>query len=383
MSPSDIHEQAVAAIQETLSGALGQALLVDMKCNECPDDHTYDLVRSVCTIVASPRIDGIFPDVVCYDDRGRPISFIEVVLSNEPSEQVRLYAVKHKIGLYEVHLKKVPIQPWEQIEKRKARREAQEALAVKRRLEDLRAGKIRVDEHNQLCQRPRCDDCEAPLPERTISISVKNCWKCEGAVTVATGAISGDRWGGESLYPSTFTTAEREFAEAHGAILQRRFSATLRAKDVCNVCPHCDQIQGNWYLYVDPYHDRYMIQKMERKAYGPCDRCAERTCPTHGEFHVYDDDSTCPDCRIEAEQVFCRVVDGRQCFYPDECADIGCYFTRGQGELDESGKLVVVHEGFPDGEFTGCGMDRRKLDQDVAASTDPDEVTCADCLRGR
>ena len=382
MAPSDIHEQAVTAIQEALNAALGQSLLVDMECNECPDGHAYDLVKNVSTLAASPRIGGIFPDLVCYDGHGRPVTFVEVVLTNEPSEQVRLYAVKHGINLYEVHLKKLSDQPGDQVEKRKARREAQEALAVKRRLQDLDAGKIRVDEHNQLCQRPRCDDCRAPLPERTISISVKNCWKCEAPVTVATGALSGTRWSG-GLPPSAFTKAEREFAEANGAILQRRFSATQRAKDVCNVCPLCDQIQGNWYLYIDPYHDRYMIQKTDRKTYGPCDRCAERTCPTHGEYYVYGDDSTCPDCRTEAERVHCRVVADRECFYPEQCADKGCYFTRGQEEQEEPHKVAVVHEGFPDGGFTGCGIDRRKLDRDVAASTDRLEVTCELCLRAR
>lgn len=382
MSPSDIHEQAIMAVQEALSGAVGQYLLVEMNCNECPDDHTYDLVQNVATIEASPHLGGIYPDLVCYDLHGEPVTFVEVVLTNEPSEQVRQYAVKHGINLYEVHLKKVAAQSWERVEKRKARREAQEALAVKRRLQDLGAGKIRIDEHNQLCLRPRCDDCEAPLPERTILISVTNCWKCEASVTAATGAISGSRWGDGGLEPSSFTKAEQEFAASHGAILQRRFSATLGAKDVYNVCPQCDRIQGNWYFYADPYHDRYMIQKAERKAYGPCDRCAERTCPTHGEYHVYDDDSTCPDCRIEAERVFCRVVEGRECFYPDECAGLGCYFTRGQQERRKLDSLAVVHEGFPDGQFTGCGMDRRKLDRDVVASTDRDEVTCEDCLRG-
>ena len=383
MSPSDIHEQAVAAIQDALNAALGQSLLVDVECNECPDDHTYDLVKDVAAITASPRIGGISPDLVCYDGQGQPVTFFEVVFTNEPSEKVRHYAIKHGINLYEVHLKRVSAQPWEQVEKRKARREAQEALALKGRLQDLDAGKIRIDEHNQLCQRPRCDDCRAPLPQRTISISVKNCWKCEAPVTVATGAISGTRWGGSSLEPSAFTKAERDFAAAQGAILQERFSATQRAKDICNVCPQCDQIQGNWYFYADPYHERYMIQKTERKAYGPCDRCAERTCPTHGEYHVYDDDSTCPGCRAEAERVSCRVVIGRECFYPEECTDKGCYFTRGQEEQEEPDGLAVVHEGFPEGEFTACGIDRRELGRDVRASTDRFDVTCEPCLRAR
>lgn len=39
----------------------------------------------------------------------------------------------------------------------------------------------------------------------------------------------------------------------------------------------------------------------------------------------------------------------------------------------------IVHEGFPDGTFTRCGIDRRTLEVDVVATMQRDNITCRDC----
>ena len=90
--------------------------------------------------------------------------------------------------------------------------------------------------------------------------------------------------------------------------------------------PGCDRIQGNWFLYMDPFHDRFNLFRTERQEYGPCDKCATRYCMTHGEY--LDDRGTdqCPSCLEEAERVMCPNNPDQECFYPDRCQQGGCYF---------------------------------------------------------
>ena len=140
-------------------------------------------------------------------------------------------------------------------------------------------------------------------------------------VNVATGEKDG---GG--LEQDYFTTEEIEFARENGVTLERRFSATVRAKYLANVYTNCNQIQGNWFLYMDRYHDRFNLRNIESEAYGPCDRCAERYCPTHGEYMDYRGAVDCPACVEEAGRVMCPNNPDRECFYPDRCEEGGCYF---------------------------------------------------------
>ena len=96
--------------------------------------------------------------------------------------------------------------------------------------------------------------------------------------------------------------------------LERRFSATAREKYLANVCTGCDQIQGNWFLYVDPFHDRFNLLRTERQDYGPCDKCATYCCLTHGEYLDYAGTNQCPACLEEAERVMCPNNPDRECF---------------------------------------------------------------------
>jgi hypothetical protein len=211
----------------------------------------------------------------------------------------------------------------EMIEGRKRQPTLDKALVIKSRLEDIRSGHLHVDGHNLLCQRPRCSNCREPLPRRTISIRTTDCWKCGKNVKVAVGSKDS-----EDLYPSDFTSTEREFVRQQDVLLQVRYSATAKERYLANVCGNCDQIQGNWFLYDDPHHDRFMLHTTERSEYGPCDACAEHFCHSHGKYYDYGGDSNCPTCRYEAECTPCRHDEARECFYPDTCRAQGCYFLR-------------------------------------------------------
>lgn len=286
-------------------------------CNECSETLSVDLLDRVSIVRREKYVGTVCPDISLLDDNGTPIRFIEVVDSHSPERNVHEYALANGIDVFELHLRA----PREFIGTRK-NRALDASLAIKARLQEIADGEIRVDTHTLLCQRPKCDECGGRLPLRTIAINTKDCWKCGQAVNVAVGSKDD-----HNLEPGSFTEEEIAFARSNGVILERRFSAMVMAKYLANVCPHCDQIQGNWFLYMDPFHDRYNIHRTSREAYGPCDACATFFCRTHWEYIDYGKAGQCPACLEEAARVMCPNNPSRECFVPDKCEATGCYFV--------------------------------------------------------
>ena len=318
--PGTLHEQALDTLQKRIEGALGKELIAQVNCKEYHETHSFDLVRDVASVRRNLTLPGCRPDLVLLNEEGEVLSLVEVVVSHAPERNVHRYAIEHGLQIVEFHL---PPPQETDYWGRKTRKTSDEAVLIKRALENFRSGPLLVDDHNLLCQRPRCDS-NHPLPLRTVHVQVKDCWKCDKALKVAVG-IKDE----EHLYPDDFTPDEREFAQQNGVILQTRFSATARQRYLANVCGECDQIQGQFYLFMDPYHDEYRYGVVERKEYGPCDECARRYCqiPDHGEY-IDHEDRGCPVCRYLAESVMCHHRQDRECFYPDTCQEQGCYFER-------------------------------------------------------
>ena len=295
---------------------MGRSLPATAMCNECREELSINLVENAATVERNKSVGTVRPDLSAFDVEGNPIRFIEIVDKHTPESNVHEFAVDNNIEVVEFHLN---VQREFVGDRRNRALDA--SLTVKARLEDLAAKRLDIDAHNLLCQRPKCEVCSTPLPLRTIVVSVKDCWKCDQNVSVAIGDKDG-----QALEQDDFTNDELAFARAHGVTLERRFSATVGAKYLANVCTSCDQIQGNWYLYQDPFHDRYNLPKAEKRAYGPCDKCATRICLTHGDFLDYDGNRECPRCVEEAERVMCPHNPERECFFPNKCNEGGCYF---------------------------------------------------------
>ena len=286
----------------------------------CGQLLSVDLVEGANRVQRNKNVGPVRPDLSIFDSTNRPIRFIEIVDSHKPQSNVHEYALENKIDVFELHLNAE-----KEFVGRRRNRALDASLTAKARLKDLEAKRLTIDSHTLLCQRPKCEDCSSSLPLRTIAISMKGCWNCSQNILVAVGHKDGSE-----LEQDFFTDEELEFASGNGVILERRFSSTVEAKYLANVCPHCDQIQGNWYLYKDPFHDRFNLHQTEREAYGPCDNCSARMCFTHGEYFDYAGKMQCPDCVREAEKTMCPKVPERQCFYPDKCQKIGCYFQSQQ-----------------------------------------------------
>ena len=319
--PGTLHEQGVDILYNHLEAALGRELLATAKCNECPDEIAIDLMQNADRIMRGQSVGPVVPDLALLDGNGRPTTFVEVVVTHAPDRNVHRYAIENSIRVVEFHLNATADPSPARRERGKA---LSEALAIKASLRDLREGRLRVDAHNLLCERPRCEDCQTPRPLRTVVILEKDCWKCHKATRVAVGSRDS-----EHLYPAHFTDLELAFARDHGVILDVRYSATRQERYLANVCSACDQIQGDWFLYQDPFHDSYRIAIDEREGFeGPCESCSQRDCSLHGAFRDYEADGECPTCLDAARVRLCPNREGRDCYYPATCHEQGCYFTR-------------------------------------------------------
>ena len=277
---------------------------------------------------------AVRPDISLLDEMGKPVRFMEVVDSHAPEETVHEQALHDGTEVVEIHLR-----AGRKFTGRRRNKALDVSLTVKARIQELAAGRIVIDTHNLLCSRPMCKECGTPLPLRTVTISTTDCWKCGQNVNVATGNKDG-----EGLEQDYFTTEEIAFAQENRVTLERRFSSTVGGKYLANVCTECDQIQGNWFLYMDPFHDRFNLHKAERQVYRPCDQCATRYCLTHGEYLDYGGDGQCPSCLEEAEGVMCPNNADRVCFYPHRCEEGGCYFVNREQQRREQLEQAEQHE---------------------------------------
>ena len=319
-SSESLHEQAVSIMEKLFGESIGATLEADTRCNECGDSLRVNLVEDASTVQRNKNVGPVRPDLSIFDSNSRPIRFIEIVDSHKPESNVHKYALENRIDVFEFHLNAE-----REFVGRRRNRALDASLVVKARLKDLQAKRLRIDAHTLLCKRPKCEKCSSPLPLRTIAINMKDCWKCDQSIKVSVGYKDGSE-----LEQDFFTDEELEFARENGVILERRFSSTAKAKYLANVCPHCDQIQGNWFLYKDPFHDRFNLHQTKREAYGPCDQCSARMCLTHGEYFDYTGNMHCPECIREAEKTMCPNISYRQCFYPEKCRKTGCYFQNQQ-----------------------------------------------------
>ncbi len=329
------HDEAISIVEKFSTENLGGRLEASADCNQCREKLTINLVEGASSMSREKFVGTVRPDISMFDENGNPVRFIEIVDSHSPEENVHDYAVENDIEVVEFHLRAK-----REFTGRRRNRALDASLTVKARLQELAHGRLLIDAHNILCRRPKCGECRTPLPLRTVTVRTTDCWKCGQHVNVATGDIDE-----EGLTQDYFTTDEIAFAQENGVTLERRYSATAGGKYLANICTKCDQIQGNWFLYMDPFHDRFMLEKATRQAYGPCEQCATRYCLTHGEYVDYRNTNQCPACLEEAERVMCPNNPDRECFYPQRCEEGGCYFlNREQRQKEELERLERQRE---------------------------------------
>ncbi len=277
------HQQAISIIERLVIDNIGGRLEATTHCNQCSEHLVINLLEGIADVRREKRVGTVRPDLALIDGDGDPIRFIEIVDSHPPERNVHEYALANGIDVFEVHLR-----AGREFVSRRRTNALNSSLTIKARLRELAEGLFQIDAHNLLCRKPLCQECGTPLPIRTVTVRTTDCWNCGQNVNVAIGSKDS-----EDLWADYFTSEEIEFAQENSVRLERRFSAMAMERYVANVCTGCDQIQGNWFLYMDPFHDRFNLFRTSRQKYGPCDKCATRHCATHGEYLDYQETQQC------------------------------------------------------------------------------------------
>ena len=314
------HEQALSLLESMIISRIGDnPLNANRTCNECGDLDTFDLVEGIVEVRRNKSVGNVRPDLSLWDSDGNLRLMIEVVDTHAPDNPVYTHALSHGIDVVEFHLAS---RKRDYLVRRKRTPAHEKALNTKTRLQDFADGRLEIDAHTFQCARPKCDECLTPLPRREISTETRECWKCEKPVVIAKGAIDGN-----SLWQDNFTDDELAWVREQGVKLERRYSFTIRDRYLANVCTNCDQIQGDYYLYVDEYHTGFIVKEQTRSEFGPCTPCATEYCkPCQSEYFSYGGQRNCLRCENAANRVMCPHNTDRECLFPNKCDSEKCYW---------------------------------------------------------
>jgi hypothetical protein len=95
-----------------------------------------------------------------------------------------------------------------------------------------------------------CDKCGKEKNLVKLNIVDCKCWNCGKPMKMAIGLTGGTFWG-----PEEFDQGLIDIARSNSVILEERFSKTVSEIYLANVCPHCNQIIGKFFVHDYLYSD--------------------------------------------------------------------------------------------------------------------------------
>ena len=88
------HDEAVAIIERLVMKNLGGNLEATAACNQCSEELTINLVAGASSVSREKLVGMVRPDISLLDEKGEPVSFIEVVDSHAPERTVHEQALQ-------------------------------------------------------------------------------------------------------------------------------------------------------------------------------------------------------------------------------------------------------------------------------------------------
>lgn len=239
-----LHTCGKRIIQDRLVRALSthQSLPMEWKCNECPDQHEGNLIRSGHSVELEYSFGVCRPDLTLFDKDKKPVVFIEIVVSHQPGQNVYSYAEEHSIRIVEILISSP-----DDLEK----------LASD---EPIRPASVNV------CTRPKCGKCASSLSRQYLHVVSGSCWKCDNEMKFA--LIDQEH---ATIGPEEFSQEQARIASEHGALLKEKYNRNLRGRYLSNTCPNCNVI--NLYFY---HNYDYWQRKTGIPVGHTCGNCREQ-----------------------------------------------------------------------------------------------------------
>lgn len=197
--------------------------IIEWDCRVCNKKHEENLFKKVAQVSVESAFKDYKPDVLLSDELGNPVAVIEVVVSHEPEDHYIDFLRKENITLVQFNL------------------ESEDDLEIINR-EKLKPHFV------DYCFNPRCRECNGFMKESEMLIIASPCWKCGSSMKVAV-----INRGEGMIEPPFFNENEFEIAKKNGVLIQNRYSKTMRLSYLANVCPHCNSIVGDQFLFTDYY----------------------------------------------------------------------------------------------------------------------------------
>jgi len=242
-----LHKMAKDNIKEGIEDAMSLNLEYTFTwwCTVCNQEHKGDLALSPREVKTEVSLDGVRPDILLNQIKGKPLVAIEVVVSHSP-EQEALEAYKRlKLPVLLVGTK------WEG-------------------LEGLKSGLGEVGALNTPCRALRCSKCKSILRHTQISsVNTHPCFRCHKRIRV--------------IWPGGFDPYDRRErsksmigpASMVGVKLRWMRSKKDRRWYAFHICQYCGKPQGDPYIYTSDFiEDMINNTKPDRTVeFYYCDRC--------------------------------------------------------------------------------------------------------------
>jgi len=217
--------------------------------------HSGSLLKSARKVALEFQFGDCRPDLMLFDEKGRPVAAIEVIVTHAPSEAAHEFYRQKRIVVVEL------------------------VLTSDLELKDVE-GKISRPDKVHLCPgRQRCPQCAHFQQPVTLRIAEAPCYNCRSIIEVP--FIEGDDSRGSYIGPEGFTFEERELATKHGVLIEWQYSDTLRTKYWATTCGRCRKFVGSHYLFdkyvVPALEGIYRTKDIHLRDY--CERCATPTFP--------------------------------------------------------------------------------------------------------
>lgn len=196
-----------------------EPIIFEWECKQCYEHHKGNLLKKAVSVVEEYDLGECRPDVALLDASGNVVIAIEVVVTHEPEKSVLEFYDSHKIACLQLK-----IENFDDLTK----------------VEEKLTHPTSVN----LCPTPTCEKCGNKKDHIFLETYIGPCWKCGCDMKIA--VISSNT---SSLEFEDMPSAVLDKARSLGVKLENRYSKTVGASYIANVCPHCNSMTGDFYLH--------------------------------------------------------------------------------------------------------------------------------------
>lgn len=221
----------------------------EWECECCYEKHTGNLLKKAASATMNHPLENCKPDIVIFDSNGNPTIAVEIV-DSRAIENVSAYYQDNNIFLIRVKI------------------DRENDL---QKLENPAA--LSLDFVDYCPEHEKCSYCGGDMFKKYLTTIDIWCWKCQRQMKLA-GFHSCGSWHGAD----DFSEHDCEAAKKIGAIIELRYSKTVKDKYLASCCNYCGTISGRFYFhnYIESLEKQKHLAVFTGYRCSDCDRHKEQ-----------------------------------------------------------------------------------------------------------